>query len=167
MAIAANQEPEPAAITRYKRVLLKISGEALMGDQGFGLHPPTVQRVAEEVKSVHDLGVEICRRHLGAVLPHAGRIRVRFGEHDRQIVVAREEMQNQHARRRLRNLVGQGLDLLAEGSGNVTSALVPYSAEKNLATIEAGLKAKKVTAPGGDAIDARATYPESLSCTFD
>jgi uridylate kinase len=44
----------------YKRVLLKISGEALMGDQGFGLHPPTVERIAAEVKSVHDLGVEIC-----------------------------------------------------------------------------------------------------------
>ena len=44
----------------YDRVLLKISGEALMGDQGFGLHPPTVERIAREVKSVHDLGVEIC-----------------------------------------------------------------------------------------------------------
>jgi len=44
----------------YKRVLLKISGEALMGDQGFGLHPPTVERIAREIKSVHDLGVEIC-----------------------------------------------------------------------------------------------------------
>ncbi len=31
-----------------------------MGDTSFGLHPPTVQRVAREVKSVHDLGVEIC-----------------------------------------------------------------------------------------------------------
>ncbi len=46
--------------TAYKRVLLKISGEALMGDQGFGLHPPTVERIAREVKTVHDLGVEIC-----------------------------------------------------------------------------------------------------------
>ena len=46
--------------TKYKRVLLKISGEALMADQGFGLHPPTVERVAQEVKSVADLGVEIC-----------------------------------------------------------------------------------------------------------
>ena len=44
----------------YNRILLKISGEALMGDQGFGLHPPTVQRIAEEVKKVHELGVEIC-----------------------------------------------------------------------------------------------------------
>jgi uridylate kinase len=45
---------------KYRRVMLKISGEALMGDQGFGLHPPTVERIAREVKSVHDLGVEIC-----------------------------------------------------------------------------------------------------------
>ncbi len=50
----------PPADTTYQRVMLKISGEALMGDQGFGLHPPTVQRIADEVKSVHDLGVEIC-----------------------------------------------------------------------------------------------------------
>ena len=44
----------------FTRVMLKISGEALMGDQGYGLHPPTVQRIAQEVKSVRDLGVEIC-----------------------------------------------------------------------------------------------------------
>ncbi|MCV6593522.1 MAG: UMP kinase [Silicimonas sp.] len=44
----------------YSRVLLKISGEALMGDQGFGLHPPTVERIAREVQSVRDLGVEVC-----------------------------------------------------------------------------------------------------------
>ncbi|SHE45945.1 uridylate kinase [Loktanella atrilutea] len=46
--------------TKYGRVMLKISGEALMGDTAFGLHPPTVQRIAREVKSVHDMGVEIC-----------------------------------------------------------------------------------------------------------
>jgi len=46
--------------TTYKRVMLKISGEALMGDTAFGLHPPTVQRIAKEVKTVHDMGVEIC-----------------------------------------------------------------------------------------------------------
>ncbi|GLQ26491.1 UMP kinase [Sulfitobacter pacificus] len=44
----------------FDRVMLKISGEALMGDQGFGLHPPTVERIAREVQSVHQLGVEIC-----------------------------------------------------------------------------------------------------------
>ncbi|MEM9434053.1 MAG: UMP kinase [Pseudomonadota bacterium] len=53
-------QPEPSAETTYNRVMLKISGEALMGDQGFGLNPPTVERIAEEVKSVHELGVQIC-----------------------------------------------------------------------------------------------------------
>jgi uridylate kinase len=45
---------------RYRRVLLKISGEALMGDQEYGLDSAVVNRIAAEVKSVHDLGVQIC-----------------------------------------------------------------------------------------------------------
>ncbi|WP_099823707.1 UMP kinase [Oceaniglobus indicus] len=54
-------EPRPTATgTTYRRVLLKISGEALMGDTKFGLHPPTVQRIAHEVQTVHEMGVEIC-----------------------------------------------------------------------------------------------------------
>lgn len=53
-------DPSEGPQTKFRRVMLKISGEALMGDQGFGLHPPTVQRIAREVKSVHELGVEIC-----------------------------------------------------------------------------------------------------------
>jgi uridylate kinase len=47
------------APTTYRRVMLKISGEALMGDQGFGLHPPTVERIAREVQSVREMGVEV------------------------------------------------------------------------------------------------------------
>ena len=50
----------PVSQVKFKRVLLKISGEALMGDQGYGLHPPTVERIAAEVKTVHELGTEIC-----------------------------------------------------------------------------------------------------------
>ena len=46
--------------SRYRRVLLKISGEALMGDQEYGLDSAMVSRIAAEVKSVHALGVEIC-----------------------------------------------------------------------------------------------------------
>jgi uridylate kinase len=45
--------------TRYKRILLKLSGEALMGDQGFGISPEVLTYVANEVKSVTDLGVEL------------------------------------------------------------------------------------------------------------
>lgn len=44
----------------FRRVMLKISGEALMGGQGFGLHAPTLHRVADEITHVHEMGVEIC-----------------------------------------------------------------------------------------------------------
>ena len=44
---------------KYKRVLLKISGEALMGNQGFGIDPVVVNDVAKQIKSVHALGAEI------------------------------------------------------------------------------------------------------------
>lgn len=44
----------------YRRVLLKISGEALMGERDYGLDPAMVERVAREVKSVRDLGTEVC-----------------------------------------------------------------------------------------------------------
>jgi uridylate kinase len=45
---------------KYRRVLLKISGEALMGDRDYGLDPVVVARIADEIKSVHALGVEVC-----------------------------------------------------------------------------------------------------------
>jgi uridylate kinase len=38
---------------------LKLSGEALMGDQGFGISPDMLKYVAEEIQSVYDLGVEL------------------------------------------------------------------------------------------------------------
>ena len=48
------------AKTRYNRILLKISGEALMGQLNGGLHPPTVNKIASEIKKVHETGVEVC-----------------------------------------------------------------------------------------------------------
>jgi uridylate kinase len=44
----------------YRRVLLKLSGEALMGDREFGLDPDIVGRIAQEIRDVLALGVEIC-----------------------------------------------------------------------------------------------------------
>ncbi|MTI08770.1 UMP kinase [Curvivirga aplysinae] len=49
-----------ASDLKYKRVLLKISGEALMGGRDFGLDPETISRVAAEVKEARDKGTEIC-----------------------------------------------------------------------------------------------------------
>jgi len=44
---------------KYKRVVLKLSGEALAGNTGFGINPPTIEEIVKEIKEVHDLGVEI------------------------------------------------------------------------------------------------------------
>jgi uridylate kinase len=44
----------------YRRILLKLSGEVLMGEQPFGIDPDTVARVAAEVKAAKDTGLEIC-----------------------------------------------------------------------------------------------------------
>ncbi len=43
----------------YTRVLLKLSGEALMGDQGYGVDPAVVTRIAEEVAEIRALGVQV------------------------------------------------------------------------------------------------------------
>ena len=44
---------------KYKRVLIKLSGEALAGERGVGIDIATVQEIAKELKEVHDLGIEI------------------------------------------------------------------------------------------------------------
>ena len=43
----------------YKRVLLKLSGEALMGNNGYGIDPSVTERLAIQVKRLHDDGVEV------------------------------------------------------------------------------------------------------------
>src|SRR5258707_15623571 len=42
----------------YKRILLKLSGEAFQGPQGFGIHGETIQAIARDLKDVHQLGVQ-------------------------------------------------------------------------------------------------------------
>ncbi len=49
----------PAQVPRYRRVLVKIGGELLAGDQGFGIDEDVLARVASEVKEVHGLGCEM------------------------------------------------------------------------------------------------------------
>ncbi|GMA07933.1 uridylate kinase [Tetragenococcus halophilus subsp. flandriensis] len=44
---------------KYQRVVLKLSGEALAGEDGFGINPPTIQKIAEELKKVYELNVEL------------------------------------------------------------------------------------------------------------
>ena len=43
----------------YRRVLLKVSGEALAGEKGFGINPSVVNGLVKEIKEIHDLGIEV------------------------------------------------------------------------------------------------------------
>jgi uridylate kinase len=44
---------------KYRKVLLKLSGEALAGDRGFGIDPPVVDRLTDEIQAVHGMGVSL------------------------------------------------------------------------------------------------------------
>ncbi|MBL8420955.1 MAG: UMP kinase, partial [Dechloromonas sp.] len=45
------------SVPRFKRILLKLSGEALMGDDAYGINPQTIAAIVSEIKAVADLGV--------------------------------------------------------------------------------------------------------------
>src|SRR5258706_10267691 len=55
----AKGDANPPAQPAYARILLKLSGEALMGDDSFGINRETVDRIVQEVKGVSDLGVQV------------------------------------------------------------------------------------------------------------
>ena len=44
----------------YKRILLKLSGEGLMGDRNFGMSPEVLRSLASQIKNIHNQGVEVC-----------------------------------------------------------------------------------------------------------
>ena len=53
-------QKSPSSKPVFKRVLLKISGEALMGDQGYGQDQKTIERICRDIKSALSIGVELC-----------------------------------------------------------------------------------------------------------
>lgn len=61
--------------SKYKRIMLKLSGEALSGEKGFGIDFSVTQRIAEEIKEIVDMGIEV-----GAVVGGGNIWRGRNGE---------------------------------------------------------------------------------------
>src|SRR5216117_1243254 len=53
------RQPGMTATAKYKRILLKLSGEALMGDDSFGINRATIERIVGEIAQVAALGLEI------------------------------------------------------------------------------------------------------------
>ncbi|HER35538.1 MAG TPA: UMP kinase, partial [Halothiobacillaceae bacterium] len=50
---------QTAGAPRYRRVLLKLSGEALMGEQPFGIDPAVINRLGDDIQRLRDQGVEV------------------------------------------------------------------------------------------------------------
>ena len=46
-------------VLKYRRVVLKLSGEALAGELGFGIHPPVVNALTEDIRDLHQMGVDV------------------------------------------------------------------------------------------------------------
>ena len=53
---------------KYKRILLKLSGESLMGDEGYGIDPKKLEQYAQDIKKVKDLGAELSKKVLARCL---------------------------------------------------------------------------------------------------
>ena len=58
-AMPTSEHPPLAPGVKYRRILLKLSGEALMGQQGYGIEAATLSQIADELIDVHGLGVDI------------------------------------------------------------------------------------------------------------
>jgi uridylate kinase len=59
MSTPPTQTKNPGDNRIYKRIVLKLSGESLAGPDSFGIHPETVSSIADDIKAVRDLGVEV------------------------------------------------------------------------------------------------------------
>jgi uridylate kinase len=78
-----------SADLKYRRVLLKLSGEALMGAREYGLDPVMAAGIAGEIQSVHDLGVEVFLVIGGAICePYIRRRALRHLEKKRVVIFA-------------------------------------------------------------------------------
>src|SRR4030095_8599249 len=63
-------------LPKFKRVLLKLSGESLMGDKNFGLDPGVIEQYAQDIKSITELGVQV------AIVIGGGNIYRGMNEHE-------------------------------------------------------------------------------------
>jgi len=126
-----------AEIPDYKRVLLKLSGEALMGEQDYGIDPDMVRRIAVEVKTVQDLGVQVCLV-VGAGNIFRGMTGVASGfdrtsaDHMGMLATVMNSIAIQNA------LEKQGVDSRVQSAFPIASVCEPYIRRKAIRHMEKG-----------------------------
>jgi len=123
--------------TAYKRVLLKLSGEALMGDDAFGINRDTIERMVDDIKSVVDLGVELAvvigggNIFRGVALGAAGMDRA-TGDYMGMMATVMNAMALQDAMRRA------GLEARVQSALNIEQVVEPYIRPKAIRYLEEG-----------------------------
>ena len=123
--------------TAYKRVLLKLSGEALMGDDAFGINRDTIERMVADIKGVVDLGVELAvvigggNIFRGVALGAAGMDRA-TGDYMGMMATVMNAMALQDAMRRA------GVEARVQSALNIEQVVEPYIRPKAIRYLEEG-----------------------------
>jgi uridylate kinase len=123
--------------TAYKRVLLKLSGEALMGDDSFGINRDTIERMVTDIKGVVELGVELAvvigggNIFRGVALGAAGMDRA-TGDYMGMMATVMNAMALQDAMRRA------GVEARVQSALNIEQVVEPYIRPKAIRYLEEG-----------------------------
>jgi uridylate kinase len=123
--------------TAYKRVLLKLSGEALMGEDAFGINRETIERMVDDIKSVVDLGVELAvvigggNIFRGVALGASGMDRA-TADYMGMMATVMNAMALQDAMRRA------GIEARVQSALNIEQVVEPYIRPKAIRYLEEG-----------------------------
>lgn len=128
---------EAAAVAKYKRILLKLSGEALMGDDPYGINRQTIEAIVQEIAAVARLGVE-----LGVVIgggnifrgvaPGAAGMDRATADYMGMLATVMNALALQDAMRRA------GLDCRVQSALNIEQVVEPYIRGKAIRYLEEG-----------------------------
>jgi len=124
-------------VPAYKRILLKLSGEALMGNESYGIHRPTVERIVDEIAEVVNLGVEVAVVIGGGnifrgVAPAAANMDRATADYMGMLATVMNALALQDAMRRV-NLVSR-----VQSALNIEQVVEPYIRGKAMRYLEEG-----------------------------
>jgi uridylate kinase len=131
------RSPEASAVPKYKRILLKLSGEALMGEDSFGINRATIERIVDEIAQVSALGLEIAVVIGGGnlfrgVAPSAEGMDRATADYIGMLATIMNALALQDAMRRA------GLNARVQSALNIEQVVEPYIRNKAIRYLEEG-----------------------------
>src|SRR5690625_3765267 len=143
----------------YERVLLKLSGEALMGEDAFGINRATIMRMTEEIAQIANLGVQIAIVIGGGnifrgIAPGAQGMDRATADYMGMMATVMNALALQDA------LKNQGVDARVQSALNIEQVVEPYIRPKALRYLEEG-KVVVFAAGTGNPLDRKSTRPNS------